>query len=70
MTNNYTLIQYHLSSMVEMLMQNYGISYEEALPQVMSSKTYCELMEKPFLQEEGKLFNLEKFQQEIDSKAA
>ena len=56
--------------MVEMLMQNYGISYEEALPQVMSSKTYCELMEKPFLQEEGKLFILEKFQKEIDSKAA
>jgi len=70
MTSNYSLVKYHISSMVEMLMKDYGISYEDALPQVMSSETYRELMEKPFLQEEGKLFILEKFQQEIDSKVA
>ena len=68
MTNNYNLVSFHLNGMVEMLMNNYAISYEEALPKAMSSDTYKLLLDKPFLQEEGLLFIQELLNKELSSK--
>ena len=68
MTNNYNLVSFHLNGMVEMLMKNYSISYEEALPKAMSSDTYKQLIDKPFLQEEGPLFIQELLNKELSSK--
>lgn len=70
MTSNYSLLSYHLNSMVEMLMKKYRVNYEEALPMVMSTNTYKMLVEKPFLLEEGKLFIQELLEKEIAAKAA
>jgi len=68
MTTNYSLVNFHLSAMIEMLMRKYAISYEKALPLVMSSDTYKMLLEKPYLQEEGNLFVCELLEKELSSK--
>lgn len=66
MTSNYTLVQYHLNVMIQMLMQKHGFTYEEALPFVMSSNTYKELLAKPHLLEEGSLFICELLEKELE----
>ena len=68
MTTNYSLVNFHLSAMIEMLMRKYSLSYEKALPLVMSSQTYKNLREKPYLQEEGCLFVCELLEKELKVK--
>lgn len=70
MTSNYTLLNYHLNSMVELLIKKFGSQYDEALPIVMSTQTYKMLVDKPFLLEEGKLFVQELLDREISLRAA
>lgn len=68
MTTNYSLVNFHLKSMIEMLMRKYSLSYEKALPLVMSSDTYKKLLESPYLQEEGSLFICELLEKELKGK--
>jgi len=65
MTTNYSLVNFHLSAMIEMLMRKYSLSYENALPLVMSSNTYKTLLDRPYLQEEGSLFVCELLEKEL-----
>lgn len=68
MTSNYTLVDFHLNAMIQMLIQKHGYSYEDALPVVMSSETYKNLLDKPYLQEEGSLFICELLEKELQAK--
>ena len=68
MTTNYSFVNFHLSSMIEMLMRKYSLSYEKALPIVMSSETYKKLVAQPYLQEEGSLFVCELLEKELEEK--
>jgi hypothetical protein len=68
MTSNYTLVDFHLNAMIQMLIRKHGYSYEDALPVVMSSETYKSLLDKPYLQEEGSLFICELLERELQAK--
>ena len=70
MTTNYSLVNFHLSAMIQMLMRKYSISYEEALPLAMSSNTYKRLLDQPYLQEEGSLFVCELLEKELGEQRA
>ena len=65
MANDYTLIDFLIKQMVEMLMKKFGSTYDSALEVVLQSNTYTELVTKPYLQEEGSLFVCEMLSKEL-----
>lgn len=68
MANDYTLIDFLINQMVEMLMRKFGSTYDSALEVVLQSDTYEKLMTKPHLQEEGSLFICELLSKELDAR--
>lgn len=68
MANDYTLIDFLINQMVEMLMRKFGSTYDSALEVVLQSDTYEKLMTKPHLQEEGSLFICEMLSKELDAR--
>lgn len=65
MAINYEIVDFLIKQMVEMLMKKYKYIYNSALDIVLSSKTYDNLVTKPYLQEEGCLFVCELLEMEI-----
>jgi hypothetical protein len=65
MAINYEIVDFLIKQMVEMLMKKYKYTYDSALDIVLSSKTYDNLVTKPYLQEEGSLFVCELLEKEI-----
>lgn len=65
MAVSYTLLNYEVNVLTEMLMRNYGVSYAWALRTVTQSNTYKSLIETPWLQEEGDLYVYEMLEKEL-----
>lgn len=65
MAINYEIVDFLIKQMVEMLMKKYKYTYDSALDIVLYSKTYDNLVSKPYLQEEGSLFVCELLEKEI-----
>lgn len=67
MTVNYEIIDYLIKQMVIFLIKKYQYTYDSALDYVLSSKTYEQLVTKPYLQEEGSLYICEMLDKELVS---
>ena len=65
MTVNYEIVDYLIKQMVSFLIKKHKYTYDTALDIVLSSKTYEQLVTKPFLQEEGSLYICELLEKEL-----
>lgn len=65
MSINYDIVDFLMKEMIEMLMKKFHYTFDTALDLVLSSKTYNQLVSKPYLQEEGSLFVCEMLEKEL-----
>ena len=70
MSINYDIVDFLMKEMVEMLVKKYNYTYDSALDLVLSSKTYGQLVSKPYLQEEGSLFVCELLEKELQNQGS
>lgn len=68
MAVSYTLLNYEVNILTEMLMRNHSVSYAWALQTITQSDTYKSLIEHPWLQEEGDLYIYEMLEKELIEK--
>lgn len=65
MEEKYNLIDYQLKSMIELLINKYGVSYEWAIETILRSSVYKQLLEDKRFRNEGDLFIFEQLQKEL-----